>query len=239
MAGIGAFPRSFLVVAPDPDRFAAACTASADALVINVAGAGDPDAARAGARACLALARPVPVWVKVHALAGDGLCDGDLAALTGGRPDGVFLPGATGPADVLRLSAVLAAREALAGLDDGTVGIIAVAADTPDGVLALGGYRDAGRRLAGLAFDGEALAAAMSIDAGAGGATGPVATARALLAVAAAAARVPAVDGPSPDVVDAISRDADAATARAMGYRAKLTRRTAEIAAINRGFAGG
>lgn len=208
--------RSLLIVA-DTAAIDAAMSSGADAVVLDV-GALDQDVA-AG---ILAYVRPATLWLLLGPVDGERL-GGDLDALVRFHPAGVLLAGAAGDADVMRVSAMIAAREALAGLDDGALRIIAAAAETPAGLFGLGTYAGASGRLAGLAV---ATGAPSPVPAGS------LAVARALCLAAAAAANVVAIDAPSAgtDIED------DCRRARADGFGAKLTRDPAEVAAINRAF---
>jgi citrate lyase subunit beta / citryl-CoA lyase len=167
-----------------------ALTSGASALLLRLGPGGD-DAARAGARAyaraCLETARGRAERPAIFAQIAPGPSAGseaDLDAVLQPGLDGVFLEACEGRADVQQLAARLTAREAALGLPEGGVEIVALAAQTPAGVFALGGYRDASPRLAALAMDETALpggAAARGV-------------ARTLLALGAAAAGVAAYD---------------------------------------------
>ena len=53
------------------------------------------------------------------------MTDADLDAIVPGRPDAIMLPKAEGGACVMHLDAKLTAREAIAGLPEGEIGIVA------------------------------------------------------------------------------------------------------------------
>ena len=88
---------------------------------------------------------------------GDAETDRDLDAVMGQAPFAIVLPQAL-KAGIQQLSAKLAVREALGGLEDGSTGIIAVA-DPAAALIGLAGARDMSARLIGLAWDAEALRA--------------------------------------------------------------------------------
>ena len=166
-----------------------ALASGADALVLDLGPPGDGtarDARRAAARdALLRLAAVAPRLrgvVRLGPLAA-GDVDADLDAVMPGTPGAVLLRGAVGASDIQRLAAKLAVREAEAGLAAGTTGILAAAADTARGVLALPAVPGASPRLRALVWDGEALAAALGVDA----AAEPCRQGRGLLRLAAAA----------------------------------------------------
>jgi citrate lyase subunit beta / citryl-CoA lyase len=183
--------RPFLIVPADnANALEAARHSGAAALLLRLGAAGEQrqrDAARRGARDFITAMRRVvgrpSLYVQVASARGAALAD-DLGALAGRPPDGFFLEECQGRADVQQFSVKLAAVEACAGLTGGATRIVALAAQTPAGVFALGSYAGASSRLAGLALDETSLP---------GGAQGR-ATARALLALGAAAAGIPALE---------------------------------------------
>lgn len=123
----------------------------------------------------------LPVFVGGTLVALDGAC---LRAAVAAEIAGVVLELSAGWNDVARLSARLAVAEAEAGLADGRIAVLAVAAG-PRAVLDLGRTAPlaAARRLAALGVHPAATAAAHARD-----------TARGLVLLAAAAAGVPACD---------------------------------------------
>ncbi|KAB2874784.1 MAG: CoA ester lyase [Bauldia sp.] len=236
--------RSLLLVSPEDDHaFTAALESGADAIILDLVGAPTHAASRAQSAARLVVRRrrgraPLLI-VRVDPLA-TGLAGADLDAIVPVRPDGVLLPKAEGGADVMRLSAMLAAREALAGLGDGTIGIIAGATDTPAGLFDLGSYRDSSTRLAGLALGLEDLANALNAAGsrdGSGNLTDLSRLARSLCLAGAAAAGVMAIDAPFLDPDDGAGLEAEAAAARRDGYSAKIAIHPAQVPVINRIFA--
>jgi citrate lyase subunit beta/citryl-CoA lyase len=193
----------------------AALDSGADALLLDLDGASAREMARQRARAFLETARrraERPALFARVAPASSAAIDADLAALMPAAPDGVVLEDSRGRASVEQLSAKLAVWEAEAGLIDGATRIVALAA-RPAGVFGLGGYAGCSRRLAGLAFEGEALRAVMGAQ--------PLALARSLLLLGAAAAGVPAIDGPFSGADEAGLR-ADCHAARQDGFAGKM-----------------
>ncbi len=211
-----------LVFCGDPEAVAAAMMSGADALVLDLGAADVPGdrAARRGAALELLLriraggdaAHAGPAGrrttiVRVAPLSS-GLLHADLDVAMAGAPDAVLLPGTVGARDLQHLAAKLAVGEAEHGLAAGRTRILAIAADTPAGVLALASLPGATPRLMALGWDAAALAAALGV----GPDAAPLRTARDLLLIAAAAAGVPALDcghaGDEPaDAPDAARRD--------------------------------
>lgn len=219
--------RSVLLLSVEDEIDVSATLAcGADALVLQLGP--DHARARARARAFVARARAVAarplLFVRIAPATGEEI-DADLAALISAAPDGVFLEQAEGAASVQHLCAKLAVWEAEAGLPDGVTRIVALAAQTPAAIFALGGYKGASPRLAGLAFDGEGLRDVM----------GSAALARALLALGAAAAGVAAIDAPYAGD-DATGLAAACRVARRDGFSGLFAVSAAQVAVINGGF---
>jgi citrate lyase subunit beta/citryl-CoA lyase len=230
--------RSLLLVAADSDaRIDRALATGADAIVVDLADS--PAAARAAhRRRTAAFIRgtrgPARLFVRLGPLASAATA-ADLDAIVAARPHGIALAGATGGRAVTRLSAMLRPREALAGIPDGTIAILAMAADTAAGLLSVADYRGAGQRLIGLGWDADALSAALG--AGSGRETaGAASLTRSLTLAAAAAAGVAAIDTPTDPAVDLARLETEAQRARGDGFGGKFARDPGQVAAINRAF---
>jgi citrate lyase subunit beta / citryl-CoA lyase len=222
-------PRSLLLVTPTSDgALASAAASGADGLVVDLTGAGAQALRRAVA--FLSGTRDGAVYVRVGPLA-DAATGAALDALIPTQPTGVALAGAAGGADVARLSALLRPREAMAGIDDGAARIIAMATDTPAGLLALGTYAGASSRLVALAWDDAPLARAL----GAADTTDVAHAARTGTLVAAAAAGVAALDRPFRGS-DRNALAAEAEAASRAGFAGKLALAAAQVAVINAAF---
>lgn len=174
--------------------------------------------ARSRARAFVETARKrerrPKLFVEVAPVNGAEI-DDDLEAIVGAGLDGVFLEGCEERADVQRLAVKLSVMEAERGLPDGALEIAALAAQTPASVFQLGRYKGASSRLVALALD----------ENGPPGGAQARATARALLALGAAAAGVSAIEAPAPG--------AALAAARGEGFEGFMAFSTEEIAAID------
>ena len=232
--------RSLLLVRGEvPDSLRTVARAGADALVLDLAReahSGSP--VRAGVAAVRAAAgRCVELYIRVGGFATD-LVDRQLEAAMPGRPDGILLADTIGGQDLSRLGAMLAVHEAEHGFEDGSTRIIATVSSAR-GVLAAGTLAGVGRRLAGIAWDADAL----RIDLGAestrdavGFYADPYRVARAMTLFAAAAAKVRAIDtaydGAEPDGLADQCR-----VARRDGFSAKLALDAAQVPIINAAFA--
>ncbi len=231
--GAAAPIRSWLVAAP------AACfawrdgPARADALVLDIAA--DLDAALLDrVRRAVAVARRGMASGRVFARLGaldDGPADRALDAIMRAAPDGIVLADCRGPADVQRLGAKLAVREAERGMPDGAMRIVAVAGSAA-ALLAAGSLRDASPRLCGVGWDAGALAAQLAPGRPAPAAA--LAHARALTVVAARAAGVVAIDSLSHAAPVAFA-DECAASWRD-GFDGKFAASPAQAAAIDTAF---
>jgi citrate lyase subunit beta/citryl-CoA lyase len=219
------------------EEIAAALDCGADALLLRL-GPCARDAARRGARAwvCEVIdaarrkSRAPKLFVELAPLDSD-LVEADLDALFGPGPDGVFLPACASAAGLQRLAVKLAVREAQAGVVDGATRIGGFVGGDPAGVLALPSFAGASPRLAALAFDEAGLCAALGLAGGGGAATE---TARAMVVLAAASARVPILAPPV-----RAGDEGDYAARRRDGFTGAMALSPGQIAAIRAVFAAG
>jgi citrate lyase subunit beta/citryl-CoA lyase len=178
------------------------------------------------------------LWVRInpldHAEAG-----ADLAAIIPVRPDGIVLPKARSAEDIDLLSQRIGLYEVEHDMPVGSIRILPVATETPQAVFALGGYAGCGKRLAGLTWGAEDLAAAVGATAnrdGEGRWTMPYQVVRSLCLFAAHAAGVEAID-----TLYANFRDEDGLRracddARRDGFSGMLAIHPAQVEIINRAF---
>ncbi len=178
------------------------------------------------------------LFVRVNGLE-TGLADADLDALIGGRPDAIVLPKAAGGPSVVHLDAKLAAREAIAGLPEGAIGILPIATETAAALFLAGTYADASPRLCGLTWGAEDLSADLGAETNRDAGrrfTDPFCLARTLCLAAAAAAKVMAVDTVFVDFRDQDGLRREAEEARRDGFAAKMAIHPAQVAIINEVF---
>ncbi len=238
--------RSLLFVPADGGRkLDKAMASGADAVIVDLEDSIAPEgkvAARKSAAdflksACKATSRP-RLLVRVNAIA-TGLIDDDLAAVVSTRPDAIMLPKAEGGAGVVHADAKLAAREALEGLDDGSIKILAIATETATALFLAGTYRGASKRLIALTWGAEDLSAELGAEANRdaqGHFLDPYRLARSLCLAGAAAAQVPALDTVTPDFRNADLLRREAEQARRDGFVGKIAIHPAQVPIINEVF---
>ncbi len=179
-------------------------------------------------------ARP-RLLVRVNGLA-TGLIDADLDAVVAARPDAIMLPKAEGGASIMHADAKLAAREALHGLPDGHIKIVAIATETAQSLFLAGTYRGASARLTALTWGAEDLSADLGAEANRdaqGRFLDPYRLARSLCLAAAAAAEVLPLDTVYVDFRNEAGLRRECEEARRDGYQGKMAIHPAQVATIN------
>jgi citrate lyase subunit beta / citryl-CoA lyase len=176
--------------------------------------------------------------VRVNGLQ-TGLTDGDLDAVVPARPDAIMLPKAEGAASIIHADAKLTAREAIHGLNEGHIGIVAIATETAASLFLAGTYAGASARLSGLTWGAEDLSAELGAEANrdaAGHFLDPYRLARTLCLAGAAAARVDAIDTVYVDFRDDAGLRRECEEARRDGFTAKMAIHPRQVQAINELF---
>jgi citrate lyase subunit beta / citryl-CoA lyase len=184
-------------------------------------------------------ARLPKLFVRVNGFES-GEIDADLDIVLKGAPDGIVLPKSGGGVDVQHLGAKLALREAEYDLHDGGTQIIAIAAQIPAAMFKMGTYASASRRLAGLSWAPDDLAAAIGAESTRGpdgGLTPPYELARSLTLMGAKAAGVAAIDCAATEPRDDAGFEAECEAARRDGFAGKLAIGVDQVALINAIFA--
>jgi citrate lyase subunit beta/citryl-CoA lyase len=176
--------------------------------------------------------------VRINGL-DTGMIDADLDAVVPGAPDAVLFPKAEGGASVIHLDAKLTAREAVAGLPEGHIKILAQAVESAAGFFLAGNFRDASARLIGLTWGPEDLSAELGAEANrdaAGELTEPYRLARSMCLFGAAAAKVPAIETIHVDFRNAEILRRDTELARRDGFSGRLAIHPAQVPVINAVF---
>jgi citrate lyase subunit beta/citryl-CoA lyase len=187
--------------------------------------------------ACKAANRP-RIIVRVNAIE-TGLIDEDLAAVVETQPDAILLPKAQGGASVIHADAKIAVREAIAGLAEGSIKIVAIATETAAALFLAGTYGGASQRLVALTWGAEDLSAELHAEANRdsdGSFLDPYRLARALCLAGAAAAAVPALDTVTPDFRNTALLRREAQEARRDGFSGKIAIHPAQVPIINEVF---
>ncbi len=238
--------RSLLFVPADGGaKLDKALASGADAVILDLEDSIAPDrkdAARTSAAAFLknAIARPARprLLVRVNGLA-TGLTDADLDAIVPARPDAIVLPKAAGGAAVIHAAAKLAAREAIAGVEDGQIKIVAMAIETAPSLFLAGTFRGASKRLTGLTWGAEDLSLELGAESNRdaqGRYTEPYRIARTLCLAAAAAAEAQAIETVYADFRDIEGFRRDTEEACRDGFTARLAIHPAQVPVINAVF---
>jgi citrate lyase subunit beta/citryl-CoA lyase len=238
--------RSLLFVPADGGaKLDKAMAAGADAVILDLEDSITPERkaqARAAALEFLKAAqtkKPRPrLLVRINGL-DTGMTDADLEAVVAGRPDAIVFPKAEGGASVVHLDAKLTAREAIAGLPEGQIKILAQAVESAAGLFLAGSFRDASARLIGMTWGPEDLSAELGAEANrdAGGElTEPYRLARSMCLYAAAAAKLPAIETVYVDFRNSEGLRRDTQDSRRDGFTGRLAIHPAQVAVINEVF---
>jgi citrate lyase subunit beta/citryl-CoA lyase len=238
--------RSLLFVPADGgSKLDKAMASGADGVIIDLEDSITPERkehARAAAYEFLKNAgakTPRPrLLVRINGL-DTGMTDADLDAVVPGRPDAIVFPKAEGGSTVVHLDAKLTAREAIAGLTEGSIKILAQAVESAAGMFAAGSYRNASKRLIGMTWGPEDISAELGAETNRdekGFLTEPYRLARNICLYGAAAAKLPAIETIYADFrnLDGLRRDTD--EARRDGFAGRLAIHPAQVPVINEVF---
>jgi len=176
--------------------------------------------------------------VRINGL-DTGMTDADLDAVVPGKPDAVLLPKAEGGATVIHLDAKLTVREALAGLPEGEIKILAQTVESPAGLFSAGSYRNCSARLIGMTWGPEDLSAELGAEVNReidGTLTEPYRIARAMCLFGAAAAKVSAIETIYVNFRDTDVLRKDTELARRDGFTGRLAIHPAQVPVINEVF---
>jgi citrate lyase subunit beta / citryl-CoA lyase len=238
--------RSFLFVPADGgSKLDKAMASGADAVIIDLEDSIAPerkDRARAAAldflkRAGSAEQRP-RLLVRINGL-DTGMTDADLDAIVAGAPDAVVFPKAEGGTSVVHLDAKLTAREAIAGLPEGQIKVLAQAVESSAGLFAAGTFRGASARLVGLTWGPEDLSAELGAETNRdaqGELTEPYRLARSMCLYAAAAAKLSAIETVYVDFRNSEGLRRDSEAARRDGFTGRLAIHPSQVPVINEVF---
>jgi len=235
--------RSVLFVPADGgSKLDKALASGADAVIVDLEDSITPERKEAARKMALeflkragAAGQRPRLLVRINGL-DTGMTDADLDVIVSGEPDAIVLPKAEGGASVVHLDAKLTVREAIAGLPEGQIKILAQAVESAAGLFAAGTFRNASPRLIGLTWGPEDLSAELGAEANRdahGELTEPYRLARSVCLYAAAAAKLPAIETVYVDFRNSEGLRRDTEAARRDGFTGRLAIHPAQVPVIN------
>jgi len=238
--------RSLLFVPADGGaKLDKAMASGADAVILDLEDSIAPERkahARAAALEFLKAAQTKKqrprLLVRINGL-DTGMTDADLDAVVAGKPDAILFPKAEGGATVTHVDAKLTAREAIAGLPEGSIKILAQTVESAVGLFTAGSYRNSSARLIGMTWGPEDLSSELGAEANReadGMLTEPYRLARSICLFGAAAAKVQAIETIHVNFRDPEVLRRDTELARRDGFSGRLAIHPAQVAVINEVF---
>lgn len=173
-------------------------------------------------------------FVRINAI-GHRRMEDDLAAVLRPGLDGLVLPKVETPAEVAAVESRAAAYEAACGARLRLL----VAIESPAGLLAAPAIASCSERVAGLMFGAEDFGRELGLPASRQGEAQELLYARSALVVAAASARVQAVDGVWVDLRDPEGLERFALQSRRLGFTGMSSIHPSQVAPINAAFSPG
>ena len=238
--------RSLLFVPADGgSKLDKAFGSGADAIILDLEDSIAPERKKAAREACLEYLNAVRdraerprLLVRINGLE-TGLTDADLAAIVPGRPDAILFPKAEGGESVVHVDAKLTAQEAITGVPEGAIKILAQSVESARGLFLAGTFRDASPRLIGMTWGPEDLSSEVGAETNReadGNLTEPYRLARSMCLFGAAVAKMPAIETIHVDFrnLDALRRDTE--LARRDGFTGRLAIHPAQVPVINEVF---
>jgi citrate lyase subunit beta / citryl-CoA lyase len=237
-------PRSLLFIPGDSERkLEKGASSGADALILDLEDSVAASRTSVARGLVLDYLKAHPdrsrqqLWVRINPLdTPRALLD---LAIVAGAPDGIMLPKVMSATDVTQLSHYLDALEVREGVSAGSVRIVPVATETPQALFALGSYAGCSKRLAGLTWGAEDLAAALGATSNRrvdGEYDTVYQLARALCLTAAAAAGVQPIDTIWSNFADSKGLENDSLYGRRAGFTGKMAIHPAQVEVINRAY---
>ncbi|RDV05357.1 HpcH/HpaI aldolase/citrate lyase family protein [Undibacter mobilis] len=238
--------RSLLFVPADAGaKLDKAMASGADAVIIDLEDSISPErkpAAREAARDYLKAhtgkAERPRLFVRINGL-DTGMTDADLEAIVPGMPDAVLFPKAEGGTSVIHLDAKLTAQEALSGVAEGSIKVLAQNVESAAGLFLAGTFKDASPRLIGMTWGPEDLSAELGAESNRddkGFLTEPYRLARSICLFGAAAAKLPAIETVYVDFRNSEGLRQDTIAARRDGFTGRLAIHPAQVPVINEVF---
>ena len=238
--------RSLLFVPADAgSKLDKAIASGADAVIIDLEDSISPERKAHARAACfdyLKSAQPKTprprLLVRINGL-DTGMTDADLAAIVPGKPDAILFPKAEGGASLVHLDAKLTAQEAIAGVPEGAIKVLAQNVESSLGLFLAGTFRAASPRLIGMTWGPEDLSAELGAEANRdaqGVLTEPYRFARSICLFGAAAAKVPAIETIFADFRNTDGLRRETIDSRRDGFTGRLAIHPAQVPVINEVF---
>jgi citrate lyase subunit beta/citryl-CoA lyase len=238
--------RSLLFVPADAgSKLDKAMASGADAVIIDLEDSISPERKAHARAACfdyLKSAQPKTprprLLVRINGL-DTGMTDADLAAIVPGKPDAILFPKAEGGASLVHLDAKLTAQEAIAGVPEGAIKVLAQNVESSLGLFLAGTFRAASPRLIGMTWGPEDLSAELGAEANRdaqGVLTEPYRFARSICLFGAAAAKVPAIETIYADFRNTDGLRRETIDSRRDGFTGRLAIHPAQVPVINEIF---
>jgi citrate lyase subunit beta/citryl-CoA lyase len=165
-----------------------------------------------------------------------GMIDDDLDAIVAGQPDAILFPKAEGGTTVTHVDAKLTAREAIAGLPEGHIKILAQTVESAAGFFSAGTYRDCTKRLIGMTWGPEDMSSEVGAEANrdaSGRLTEPFRLARTFCLLGATAAKTAAYETIYVDFRNDEALREDTEEAKRDGFVGRLAIHPAQVPVIN------
>jgi len=235
--------RSLLFVPADGGKkLDKAMASGADGVIVDLEDSIAPDRKAEARKLALAFlkdarsakARP-RLLVRVNGLE-TGMIDDDLDAIVAGAPDAILFPKAEGGTTVTHVDAKLTAREAIAGLAEGHIKILAQTVESAAGFFSAGTYRDCTTRLIGMTWGPEDLSSEVGAEANrdaSGRLTEPYRLARTFCLLGATAAKTAAYETIYVDFRNDEALRKDTEEAKRDGFVGRLAIHPAQVPVIN------
>ena len=239
--------RSWLFVPGDSEsKLSKARTGDADALIIDLEDSVADERQDVARRLANEFLKSNPdrekqqLWVRINPLQHP-FSLADLAAIMGGRPDGIVLPKVSSARDVLKLGDFLSALEVREGITLGNTRILSIATETAASLLTFHTYLETPMpRLSALTWGGEDLAAALGASSNRNPSTNeyaaPYVQAQVSCLASAKAIGAQAVGAVVVDFRDLNALEIDCRNDSIMGFFGKIAIHPAQCPVINRAF---
>jgi citrate lyase subunit beta/citryl-CoA lyase len=235
--------RSLLFVPADAgNKLDKAMTSGADAVIFDLEDSISPERKEHARAACLEYLKDAQpkaqrprLLVRINGL-DTGMTDADLAAIVPGKPDAILFPKAEGGESLVHLDAKLMAQEAIAGVPEGAIKVLAQNVESSLGLFLAGTFRGVSPRLIGMTWGPEDLSSELGAEANRdaqGILTEPYRFARSICLFSAAAAKVPAIETIYADFRNADGLRKETMDSRRDGFTGRLAIHPAQVPVIN------